>query len=40
MYKKPEIAFPSLNKDPPDKQEKATLTVLQQVEVLCAEWVA
>jgi len=25
---------------PPDKREKATLTVLQQAEVLCAEWVA
>ena len=24
---------------PPDKQEKATLTVLQQAEVLCADWV-
>ena len=24
---------------PPDKQEKATQTVLEQAEVLCAEWV-
>ena len=24
---------------PPDKQEKATLTVLEQAEVLCKEWV-
>ncbi len=23
---------------PPDKQEKATLTVLEQAEVLCEEW--
>ena len=23
---------------PPDKQEKATQTVLEQAEVLCAEW--
>ena len=23
---------------PPDKQERATLTVLEQAEVLCAEW--
>ena len=23
---------------PPDKQEKATLTVLQQAELLCADW--
>jgi type I restriction enzyme R subunit len=23
---------------PPDKQEKATLTVLEQAEVLCAGW--
>ena len=25
---------------PPDKQEKATLTVLQQAELLCKDWVA
>jgi len=25
---------------PPDKQEKATRTVLEQAEVLCAEWAA
>ncbi|MCS7337041.1 MAG: DUF3387 domain-containing protein, partial [Verrucomicrobiae bacterium] len=25
---------------PPDKQEKATQTVLEQAEVLCAEWAA
>ncbi len=24
---------------PPDKQEKATQTVLQQAELLCADWV-
>jgi type I restriction enzyme R subunit len=24
---------------PPDKQEKATQTVLEQAEVLCREWV-
>jgi type I restriction enzyme, R subunit len=24
---------------PPDKQEKATLTVLEQAEVLCKDWV-
>ena len=23
---------------PPDKQEKATLTVLEQAEVLCRDW--
>jgi len=23
---------------PPDKQEKATVTVLQQAELLCADW--
>jgi type I restriction enzyme R subunit len=25
---------------PPDKQEKATLTVLEQAELLCADWAA
>ena len=25
---------------PPDKQEKATLTVLEQAEVICGEWAA
>ncbi len=25
---------------PPDKQEKATKTVLEQAEVLCQEWAA
>lgn len=25
---------------PPDKQEKATLTVLQQAELLCVDWAA
>ena len=25
---------------PPDKQEKATQTVLQQAELLCADWAA
>lgn len=25
---------------PPDKQEKATQTVLEQAEVLCKEWAA
>jgi len=25
---------------PPDKQEKATLTVLEQAEVLCKDWAA
>jgi type I restriction enzyme R subunit len=25
---------------PPDKQEKATLTVLQQAELLCKDWAA
>jgi len=25
---------------PPDKQEQATKTVLEQAEVLCAEWAA
>lgn len=25
---------------PPDKQEKATITVLEQAEVLCKDWVA
>jgi type I restriction enzyme R subunit len=25
---------------PPDKQERATQTVLEQAEVLCAEWAA
>ncbi|WP_353740057.1 MULTISPECIES: type I restriction enzyme endonuclease domain-containing protein [Desulfonatronospira] len=25
---------------PPDKQEKATQTVLEQAEVLCRQWVA
>jgi type I restriction enzyme R subunit len=25
---------------PPDKQEKATLTVLEQAEVLCRDWAA
>jgi type I restriction enzyme R subunit len=25
---------------PPDKQEKATATVLEQAEVLCGEWAA
>jgi type I restriction enzyme R subunit len=25
---------------PPDKQEKATQTVLEQAEVLCADWTA
>ncbi|MBU4203903.1 MAG: DUF3387 domain-containing protein, partial [Acidobacteria bacterium] len=25
---------------PPDKQEKATQTVLEQAEVLCQEWVS
>jgi type I restriction enzyme, R subunit len=30
-----EAAFPY----PPDKQEKATVTVLQQAELLCANWV-
>ena len=24
---------------PPDKQEKATQTVLEQAEVLCSEWI-
>lgn len=23
---------------PPDKQEKATVTVIQQAELLCADW--
>jgi type I restriction enzyme R subunit len=25
---------------PPDKQEKATLTVLEQAELICADWAA
>lgn len=25
---------------PPDKQEKATITVLEQAEVLCKDWAA
>jgi type I restriction enzyme R subunit len=25
---------------PPDKQEKATLTVLEQAELLCKDWAA
>ena len=25
---------------PPDKREKATLTVLEQAELLCADWAA
>jgi hypothetical protein len=32
--RKPAMVFPY----PPDKQEKATQTVLEQAKLLCAEW--
>lgn len=33
-------ASKNLDKHPPNKQEKATITVLQQAELLCKDWAA